>query len=238
MNVEPISEIKSLDLVSLHRILTSNKITEAQKTDFVNNNHYAIQSILQTASITGAEFKSLMKLRPLRKFKFLKNSFTKRGDKILLAKTLGIEPCEVDGYIENISEEIEENDDLDFLSSDKMDAIKTYVYRHGKKSEVVNFLDYELTVANDTIQTLLRTLDYHTGGMADYFIRPVHRMDNKTFEYLYNVIDKNIKNCEKDGSIDKADSDKIAKLALVKLFLIKNNSKLINAIKTYKVLSE
>lgn len=238
MQIEPITSITKLDLSTIHKILSSDKITEAQKSEFVKHNQTKIHDAIKSMHITGAEFKSMMKLRPLRKFKFLKNSFTKRGDKILLAETLGIEPSEVDGYIENVIRDIEEFDDLSFLPQDKMDALKTYVYRHGSKSEVVNFLDYELRVAKDTIKELYNTLEYHTGGMADFFIRPVHRMDKNTFKHLYNVIDKHIKRCEKEGFINEADSEKIAKWALVKLYLIRNNSQLINAIKTYKELSE
>ena len=238
MQIEPITSITNLDLSTIHKILSSDKITEAQKSEFIKHNQTKIHDAIKSMHITGAEFKSMMKLRPLRKFKFLKNSFTKRGDKILLAETLGIEPSEVNGYIENISREIEEFDDLDFLPPDKMDALKTYVYRHGSKDEVVTFLDYELRVARDKMKVLYNTLEYHTGGMADFFIRPVHRMDRNTFNHLYNVINKHIKKCEKEGLINEADSDKIAKWALIKLYIIKNNSQLINAIKTYKELSQ
>ena len=118
-----------------------------------------------------------------------------------------------------------------------MDMLKTYVYRHGSKDELVAFLDYELTQTKDVAKTLYRTLEYYSGGVADYFIRPIHRMDNKTLVKIYNVIDKNIKEAVSIGEISDADSKKIAKWALIKIYQIQNNSKLINAIKTYKTLS-
>ena len=237
MRIEAITNINSIDLSSLYKILTSTKITESQKLEFINNHQTQVRQVL-CANITCREFKDLMQKRPLQKFKPLKNSFTKRGDKILLAKTLGIEPNQVDNYIDEISDDIEKIDGLTFLPKDKMETLKTYVYRHGSKDNVINFLDYELKMAKDRIKTIYSTMEYHTGGMADYFIRPIHRMDKKSFERLYRVVDKNIKLCQKEGLIDEAESSKIAKWALIKLYLIKNNSTLINAVKTYKKLSQ
>ena len=72
-----------------------------------------------------------------------------------------------------------------------------------KKEQLVKFWDYKLGHIKDVIKYLYSTLEYNTGGIADYFVRPIHRMNNKT---------------------------------LIKLYHIQNNSKLINAVKTYKTL--
>ena len=61
-------------------------------------------------------------------------------------------------------------------------------------------------------------------------------MDNKTLIKIFNVIDKNIKINQEKGNIQEADSIKIAKYALIRIYEIQNNSKLINAIKAYKTL--
>jgi hypothetical protein len=127
-------------------------------------------------------------------------------------------------------------ENLTFLPPDKLEMIKTYIYRHGNKDELVTFLDYELANSNDMVKTLYRTLEYYNGGVADYFIRPIHRMDNKTLVRIYGIIDKNIKLCQKEGKFSEAESKKVAKWALVRIFQIQNNSKLINAVKTYDVL--
>ena len=84
---------------------------------------------------------------------------------------------------------------------------------------------------------MYRTLKYHTGGVADYFIRPVHKMSNNTMIQLYNVIDKNMQSAVEKGSITEEEYNKTARWALVRIYDIQNNSKLINAIKTYKVLN-
>ena len=115
-----------------------------------------------------------------------------------------------------------------------MDMLKTYVYRHGSKDELVAFLDYELTQSKNLTESLYRTLNYYSGGIADYFIRPIHRMDNNTLIKVYRIIDKHIKKSITEGNLTDADSKLVAKWALVQIYKIQNNSKLINAIKTYK----
>ena len=127
--------------------------------------------------------------------------------------------------------------DLDFLPTETMEKLKTYVYRHGSKDELVNFLDYELQKSKDLTKSLYHTLEYYSGGVADYFLRPIHRMDNKTLVKIYRIIDKNIKHSLACGDMSDAHSKKLAKWALVRIYQIQNNSKLINAIKTYRTLT-
>lgn len=235
MEILPISSIDNIDLYSVYKVLSSDKVSERQKTDFIRHNKTAIEQALDV-KFSGADYKILMKWRPLLKFKPIRNSFTKRGDKILLAKTLGIEPAEVNDYIEQVQDDLEDVDKLGFLHKDKLDAIKTYVYRHGTKDEIVSFLDYELKSSKDILTTLYRTLDYHTNGLADYFIRPIHRMSNNTLVRLYNVIDKNLEHSKSTGSISEEQKNEAARWALVRIYQIQNNSKFINAVKTYKEL--
>lgn len=240
MEVSAINSIDSLTPITLTKVrevLTSNKISQGQKTEFVRHFKTQIQEALDV-KLTGAEYRLIMGNRPLQKFRFLKNSITKRGDKRMLAMLLEIEPCEVDEYIENVTEAMKEVNQLGFLPKDEIDAIKTYVYRHGSKDGIVEFLDYELRTSKDILKTLYSTLEYHTGGIADYFIRPVHRMTNNTMIRLYNVIDKNLRSAYESGSITKEQYDKDAKSALIRIYQIQNNSKLINAIKTYKILKQ
>jgi len=231
-----VGKIDSIDLNMLQNVLASSKITESQKAQFIRNNRAEIEKIINI-KITPSEFKGMMKNRPLRKFKPLRNSFTKRGDRILLAKTLGIPVGEVEDYIKQVREDMSLVSELGFLPEDKFESIKSYVYRHGSKDDIVAFLDYELLRSKDTLKTLYSTLEYHTGGIADYFIRPIHRMDNRTMVRLYNVVNKHLDNVKAAGDINEEERTKIAKQALIQIYRLQNNSKLINAIKTYKTLS-
>ena len=228
-------KIEHINFESLHKILTSNQLTEVQKTKFVIENKAEISRVLD-AKISSTDYKILMRNRNLKKFRPLKNSFTKKGDKIILAKALGITPSELSGYIKTAKENIYDIKKIDFLTPEKMELLETYIYRHGSKDDLVMFLDYELTQTKDFLKTLYHTLQYYSGGVADYFIRPIHRMDNKTLVRVYDVIDKHIKLNEISGNLTEADSKKIALNALARIYEIQQNSKLINAIKTYKVL--
>ena len=231
-----VPEVQSINLNTIHSILASDKISDRQKIRFINQNKTEIKHALNI-DISPAEFKYIMKNRPLRKFKPIKNSLTKRADKVLLAKTLGIEPAEVNDYIDNVLNDLADIDKLSFLPKSKLDSIKTYVYRHGSKDGIVTFLDYELKNSGDILQTLYRTLEYHTGGLADYFIRPIHKMSNNTLIKLYNVIDDNINQARNSGRITKEESNELSRWALIRIYQIQNNSTFINAVKTFKVLN-
>ena len=215
--------------------MASTKISDAQKAQFITQNQPQIKQIMD-AKISDSEFKDMMGKRAIIKFRPLKNSFTKKGDKLLLAKALEVNPSDINGYIKKVSNVIGNVEDLNFLSKDKVEMIKTYVYRHGSKDEVVNFLDYELMHAKNKMKTLHKTLTYYTGGVADYFIRPIHRMDNKTLIKIYKIINKHIQESYANGDISDIDNKKLAKWALIRIYKIQNNSKLINAIKTYNEL--
>jgi hypothetical protein len=230
-----VEKISNLDFDAVYKILTSSKITDSQKTQFVLANRNEIKQIM-THEISAGDFKFLMDNRVLQKFRPLKNSYTKWGDKIILAKALDIPISEVPKYVKNVSDAIQDIDNAKYLPHSTMEMLKTYVYRHGTKDEIVTFLDYELTKTEDLLKCLYRTLEYYTGGVADYFIRPIHRMDNKTLIRVYGVINKNIKKSQEAGKISDAESKKIAKWALVQIYRIQNNSKFINAVKTYKTL--
>lgn len=233
-----IDRMSNLDLATIQKVLTSANITDSQKVQFIKNNHAEIQSIIST-KITSSEFAGIMKTRPLIRFRPLKNSFTKRGDKKLLAMTLEIEPTEVNNYIEDMNKKLELCNKTDTITVSKSDveAVKTYVYRHGKKEQVLTFLDYELGHAKDILTLLYKTFQYETGGVADYFYRPIHRLDNKTMINLYNVVDKNLTKARQNGDITEAHRTDTAKWALVQIYRIQNNQKLRNAVKLYQELS-
>ena len=228
-----IQKIDKLNFETFQKVLESTSITDSQKVQFINQNMGQIEQIMKS-KISNMDFKTLMQKRALIKFRPLKNSFTKKGDKIILAKALDINPSEVSSYIKNVAGSIQDINNIHGLSPEKMDMLKTYVYRHGSKDELVAFLDYELTQSKNLTESLYRTLNYYSGVIEDYFIRPIHRIDNNTLIKVYRIIDKHIKKSITEGNLTDADSKLVAKWALVQIYKIQNNSKLINAIKTYK----
>ena len=230
-----ISKIDNITFESLYKVLSSTKLTEVEKTKFVQVNKTQIAKVLD-AKISSTDYKILMKNRNLKKFRPLKNSFTKKGDKLILAKALGINPSELSSYIKIAKENFEDISKIDFLTPEKMELLKTYIYRHGSKDDLVTFLDYELTKSNDKLKSIYSTLQYYSGGIADYFIRPIHKLDNQTLIRIYDVITKHIEQSETQGLYSEAEQKKTALWALGRIYEVQNNSKLINAIKTYRIL--
>ena len=62
-------------------------------------------------------------------------------------------------------------------------------------------------------------------------------MDNKTLVNLYKVIDKNIQVAKDKGNLSEETAQNIAQWAIIQIYEIQNNSKLLNAIKTFKTIS-
>lgn len=227
-------KIPAINSLNIHRVLSSQKLTDAQKVEFLHKNAVEIKQVMQ-AKISKEEFAYIMQKRPLIRFRPLKNSFTKKGDKILLAKSLGINESDVDDYINNI---IETNFDIqNGISKDNIEKTKTYVYRHGKKDDVVAFLDYELSNVKTVLEKLYKTLDDNSGGLAGYFSRPIHRMDNKTLGKLYNTIDRRLNAACDAGEISREKCTSTSEWALVKIYQIQNDSRLIRAVRVYKDLT-
>ncbi len=223
--IQPINSINALEV---YKILTSQKLTDTQKAQFIKKNSVAIKNLAKT-DITQNEFREIMSHRPLVRFRPLKNSFTRQGDDVMFAKSVGITKKEIRKYINSIIDNNFENQ-----HPENIEKAKAYVYRHGTKAQVVSFLEYELSDVKTTLQKLYKTLEDNSGGLADYFSRPIHRMDNITLGKLYNTIDKSLKSSADAGYISKADLNSHAEWALVRIYQIQNNSKLIKACKIYE----
>jgi hypothetical protein len=235
--IDKINPVGNLDLYKVREVITSSKITTDQKIKFIKKNHSKISHLVDE-KISSSDFKTIMNNRPLILFKPLKNSYTKAGDKKLLAIALGIKPNEVDNYIKNINLQVRSMQDINTMgiSKDNYEEVKTYIFRHGEKEQVINFLDYELSHAKNILHVLYHTLEYNSGGVADYFIRPIHRLDNGTMLGIYNVVDKNLKAGRASGKISDVQAQETAEWALARIYKIQNNQRLQNAIKLKKEL--
>lgn len=77
-------------------------------------------------------------------------------------------------------------------------------------------------------------MENNSGGLADYFSRPIHRMDNITLSKLYNTIDKSLQTSADAGYIKRDELNSHAQWALVKIYEIQNNSKVIRAYQAYQ----
>ena len=224
MRISPISSF------SLQEVLHCQKLTDKQKAEYIRKHETEIHHTLGQ-NITKNELSKIMAKRPLQRFKPLKNSFTKRGDKILLAKSLDIDTSNVDNFIEEIVDKGFHN-----LPEESIDKAQTYVYRHGTKKQVTAFLGHELNNADNILKTLYVTLKEDAGEVADYYSRPIHRLDNQTLRDTYLVIDDSLNKALDKGEITEAEKEKNAEWALVRIYQIQNNSKIFRAHQAYEEL--
>ena len=232
--IDAIDAIKPVNAYEIHKVLSSEKLTDNMKAEYLRKNETQIKKVLKT-DISKEEFQQIMENRPLIRFKPLKNSFTKRGDDIIFAKTMNIDKKQIRSFINSI---IDSNFEIrNRQDRDRIETAKAYVYRHGTKDQVVAFLQYELSDVQNTLRKLYETLDLNSGGLAGYFSRPIHRMDNRTLGKLYHTIDKALINSADAGFIDKSKLNSTAEWALVRIYQIQNNSKVIRAYKLYKNLT-
>ena len=81
--IDKINPVGNLDLYKVHEVMTSSKITTEQKIQFLKKNHSEIKH-LADEKISGSDFKMMMKNRPLKLFRPIKNSYTKAGVRINL----------------------------------------------------------------------------------------------------------------------------------------------------------
>ena len=222
-----IEPIKTTNIINeIKAIEQKNLKCETNKTEFKQIvNH---QAVLQ---MSPKEYKTLLKSRPLIKYRPLKNSLAKRIDKSLLAEGLNIPEDDIEDYISGIVKNNFEEDSIVKLNKNlnktikqsEINMIRNYVYRHGKKNEVIAYLDNELSIAKDILKTLYKTLDDELSGVSSYYSRPCHPLSDNDAEKMHNVIQKNLNNAEMSGQISKADKLEAADYALNKIKLIQDN---------------
>lgn len=219
-----------IDVYSLHHILASEDLTDVQKLNFLKRHSDEVKGILEI-ELGTEDFNKIMANRPLMIFRPIKNVFTKTGDRIMLAKTLEIPPEELDGFVKKATRTLPKRGEASFISEEQLDAIKTYIYRHGSQEQVIKFMDYELSHTKNIKKTLRKTLSYTKGGVADYFTRPIHRMKDKTLLGLFETVLKNLSDRKDAGELTDDEVLKISKVVLARIYQLKENSKLKNSAK-------
>src|SRR5574344_692309 len=209
----------TLDTATIRQVLSTEQLTDTQKAQFLRNNKTQIQDLMQD-KITSSEFVNMIENRPLVRFRPLKNSYTKRVDKALLANALNIETTQVEGFIQSVTDKFIANGKDGLKLSDVNEKVKTYVYRHGTKEQVNAVLGYELLNSDKIINTVQSTMTYSNGGLADYFSRPIHRMSNKNFAAIFNTINLYLKKSCEAGKISTEEMNETIDWALIRLYEI------------------
>ena len=198
---------------------------------------------IPSLKLTRADFSHLMKNRPLIKYRPFKNSFTKKGDKIMLANGLEIPVNEVDDYIERvIAQEIIRFDEaqeererkLAEADNEKLALVEKYILRHGTKKQMLKFVEHEMANQKLILKKLYKILDQNVGDLFAYFERPCHLLDNRTAVKMYKIINRGLDDAQKAGFIEEDANIEASKWALKQIYLIQSNYKFINAVKFFR----
>lgn len=209
------------------KILSLNSVSDSQKAEIIKQFPDSPQKL--QFQISRSEFAQIMKNRPLVRFRPIKNSFLKRGDRMILATALNIETSQLDSTIANV---VESNFSINrSISKDNIEQVKEYIYRHGSKDQLIEVLKNELSDVGTTLKKLYKLLDDETGGLYRYFERPCHFMDNNTMRKINNVITGSLDNAQNSGVISLEQNQKMADYALRKIYDIQNNSRIRRAAK-------
>jgi len=223
LTISQITYAPNIDVYSIRHIMSSNALTDAQKAKFIVNNQAEIKAVMKT-TLSSDEYNIIMNNRHLLIYKPLRNAFTKRGDKVLLAQALGVSPQDIELYLKETTSTLQKTGNLDFINGDKDKCLSTYVFRHGTKEQLLTFFDYQLRNARNIEKTIKDSLNYGNGGIADYFYRPIHRLNDKTMAQLSNVIFTNINNAVEKGLLTESDANELASYALTQMYIIQENN--------------
>lgn len=235
-----------MEKLKIEAINFSSKAKSVQKIENASQNTEKKEEIkpqIPNLKLTQADFSHLMKGRPLVKFRPFKNSFTKKGDKIMLANGLDIPLDKVDEYIEHvIAEAILKFDDAEEEKQKKLletkekniELVEEYVFRHGTKEEMLKFLEHEMANQKLILKKLYKILDENVGALYRYFERPCHLLDNATAVKMYKIINRGLDEAQKAGYIDENVNIEASKWALKQIYLIQSNYKFLNAVKYFR----
>lgn len=240
IRIEPIKiGVYTVDEISK---LKGVKELSQKEVDDIEKFYLLQKSNAKALHMTKNEYQSLLKQRPLLRYRPLKNSFLQKGDKKLLAAGLDIDNVNVNKYIESIVEsnfdiqEANKNMDVDFstLTPDRLQMIKDYIYRHGAKEQAMALFENELSDASSALQRLYKTLRKESGGVFDYFDRPCHLLDNKTAHKMHNVIKYSLDEAQQSGFITEDVNKTACEWALKQIYAIQSNQNLREALKIVK----
>lgn len=238
MRIEPISSVEINEIYKMAgtRSLTPEEFDDLKKFYMVQKNNAHVLHMDRN------EYQTLLKKRPLLRFRPLKNSFVHKGDKKLLAIGLSIDEPQINKYIKNIianNFDIQNaNKTLPFeaepLNTDKFKMVQDYVYRHGKKDQALAFLENELSDTKSVLRRLYKTLEKNSGGIYDYFERPCHLLDNQTAHKMHSIIKYGLDNALKQGFITEDVNKTACEWALRQIYDIQSNQKVREALKITK----
>lgn len=107
-----------------------------------------------------------------------------------------------------------------------------YIYRHGNKTQLINYMKLQLSDAKSMLKQLYNILDTECGSLLSYFIRPIHVLDNHSVVKMHKIVKDGLSEAQNRGFISKEEYSQNVQWALEKIYAIQSNTTLREALKT------
>ncbi|MCR5261915.1 MAG: hypothetical protein K6C94_08780 [Candidatus Gastranaerophilales bacterium] len=109
--------------------------------------------------------------------------------------------------------------------------LEPYVYRHGSKEQLLDYMKLQLSDAKTTLKNLYNILDTESGGLYSYFERPIHVLDNRTVQKMQKLVTDGLGNAKDRGYISEIEYNQNVEWALEKIYEIQSNTSLREALR-------
>ena len=110
--------------------------------------------------------------------------------------------------------------------------IEPYIYRHGSKEQLLNYMKLQLSDAKSALKQLYNILDNECHGLYSYFERPIHVLDNHTILKMDKIIKDGLGNAQQKGYITQDMYTQNVEWALEKIYSIQSDTSLREALRT------
>ena len=115
--------------------------------------------------------------------------------------------------------------------SERVDLIEPYIYRHGSKEQLTEYMKLQLSDAKSALKKLYNILDTEGRGLLAYFARPIHICDNRTLKKMQHIVKDGLSNARDKGYITDDVYEQNVEWAIQKIYDIQSDNKLHTALK-------
>lgn len=137
-----------------------------------------------------------------------------------------------DSLKKGIISEAERKEEEKNYYKERADVIGPYIYRHGSKDQLTDYMKYELSNAKTALKNLYNILDTEGRGLYSYFERPIHVCDNRTLKKMQHIIKDGLANARNKGYITDNMYEQNVEWAIQKIYDIQSDNNLRSALKT------
>jgi len=114
---------------------------------------------------------------------------------------------------------------------ERAEVIGPYIYRHGSKQQLTDYMKYELSNAKTALKNLYNILETEGRGLYYYFERPIHVCDNRTLKKMQHIIKEGLSNARDKGYITNDIYEQNVEWAIQKIYDIQSNNNLREALR-------